>query len=154
MENSESTERQQADLSATGARDVRTTPTEHVEPSPGPVEPEPEPAQTLPSESPAPKGRPQGSKDRQPRTRRPTIRVESLPTPEPVAEPAKPSRAQPRAAPTPAATPPEPLEEPPSPQTLYRETSERLVHLRGLLNESRRSVVADKYTSRLSSWAV
>jgi hypothetical protein len=139
-----------------------TTPTEHVEPSPGPVEepPEPEPAQTLPSEPPAPKpaearkGRPQGSKDRQPRTRRPTIRVESIPTPEPVAEPARPSRVQPRAAPTPAATPPEPLEEPPSPQTLYRETSERLVHLRGLLNESRRSSVADKYTSRLSSWAV
>jgi hypothetical protein len=105
-------------------------------------------------EQPKPKGRPQGSKDRQPRTRRPTIRVESLPTPEPVAEPAKPSRVQPRAAPTPAATPPEPLEEPPSPQTLYRETSERLVRLRRLLNESKRAAAADKYTSRLSLWAV
>ena len=136
-----------------------STPTEHVEPSPGPVEepPEPEPAQTLPSEPPKPaearKGRPQGSKDRQPRTRRPTIRVESIPAPEP--EPAWPSRVQPRADPTPADTPPpEPVQEPPSPQTLYRETSQRLVHLRRLLNESRRSAVSEKYTSRLSSWGV
>ena len=142
-----------------------TIPIEHVEPSHAPVEPppEPEPAQALPSEPPAPqpspaearKGRPQGSKDRQPRTRRPTIRVESLPAaaPEPVAEPAGPPRVPPRAAPTPAATPPEPLEEPPSPQTLYRETSQRRVHLRGILNECKRSNVAEKYTSRLSSWA-
>jgi hypothetical protein len=118
-----------------------------------------EPA-TDPPLQPKPKGRPQGAKDRQPRTRR---RVEPLPEREPPREHAR--ERQPAPAPARAPTP-EPAhvperqqaalvahEEPPSPRTLYRETSQRLVHLRGLLNENRRSEAANRYTSRLSTWA-
>jgi hypothetical protein len=111
-----------------------------------------EPASTEAPLQPRPKGRPQGSKDRQARTRRPNVRVEPIPpreAPVPTAATAPP----PAPAPTPAREPVE-EEEPPSPQTLYRETSKRLVHLRGLLNENRRSAAADKYTSKLSLWTM
>ena len=120
------------------------------------TQPTPEPTPEASEAAPKPKGRPQGSKDRQPRTRRPAIRVEPVPPRESPAAPPRERTLERQPTPAPARSPtPEPVpEEPPSPQTLYRETSERLVHLRGLLNESRRSVVADKYTSRLSSWAV
>ena len=126
---------------------------EETLPAPGPS---PEPV-------PKPRGRPQGAKDRQPRTRRPTIRVEPLPAPaEPLRSardsvaPPTVSRSKPsveRAAAT--ATPVEaalPEPEPPSPRTLYRETSQRLVHLRGLMDEGRWAAAADKYTSRLYTW--
>jgi hypothetical protein len=126
----------------------------------------PTPASEAPSASPTPaaeavpkpRGRPHGSKDRQPRTRRPTIRVEPVPprAEAAVAAPA-PRERLPQTAPPPSPAPePEHVEapeEPPSPRTLYRETSQRLVHLRGMLNESRRAAAADKYTSKLYTWA-
>jgi hypothetical protein len=121
-----------------------------------------EPA-TDPPLQPKPKGRPQGAKDRQPRTRRPTVRVEPLPEREPPREHARerqPAPAHSRApTPEPARIPERQQaalaahEEPPSPRTLYRETSQRLVHLRGILNENRQSEAANRYTSRLSTWA-
>ena len=126
---------------------------ETAAPASSSLEPEAEPL-VEPAPQPKSRGRPVGAKDRQPRTRRPTIRVEPLP--EPVEAPPQPRAPKPRAleaAPI-ATPPPEPVEEPPSPGTLYRETSQRLVNLRGLLNESRRASVADKYTSRLCSWGV
>ena len=126
---------------------------ETAAPASSSLEPEAEPL-VEPAPQPKSRGRPVGAKDRQPRTRRPTIRVEPLPEPTqpPPRAPLKP-RAVVEAAPI-ATPPPEPVEEPPSPGTLYRETSQRLVHLRGLLNESRRASVADKYTSRLCLWGV
>ena len=126
-------------------------PTIADEPAALTAEPEAEP--TI-EPQPKSRGRPVGAKDRQPRTRRPTIRVEPLPEPTqpPPRAPLKP-RAVVEAAPI-ATPPPEPVEEPPSPRTLYRETSQRLMHLRGLLNESRRASVAEKYTSGLSMWGV
>lgn len=129
---------------------------ETAAPASSSLEPEAEPL-VEPAPQPKSRGRPVGAKDRQPRTRRPTIRVEPLP--EPVEAPPQPRAPKPRALEAaPIATPPPPTpvedaEEPPSPGTLYRETSQRLAHLRGLLNESRRASVADKYTSRLSLWA-
>ena len=142
---------------------------EPAEQSIAPADAAPETHPEAQSTTPAPetasksKGRPQGSKDRQPRTRRPTVRVEPLPEREPPREHAR--ERQPAPAPARAPTP-EPAhvperqqaalaahEEPPSPRTLYRETSQRLVHLRGLLNENRRSDAANRYTSRLSTWA-
>ena len=110
-----------------------------------------------PAPGPNPRGRPRGAKDRQPRTRRPNIRVEPLPPQattaprrEPAPTPASAPAPEPQRAPTPE--PAHPAHKEPSPRTLYRETSERLVHLRSLMTESRRSAVADKYTSRLYTW--
>ena len=136
---------------------------EQVEPTiadepaaPAPSEIEPEAVVSAEPAQPKPRGRPVGAKDRQPRTRRPTIRVEPLPEPaQPPPRAPKPRAVVSEAAPIPPAPMPvEDTEEPPSPGTLYRETSQRLVHLRGLMNESRRASVADKYTSRLSMWGV
>jgi fused signal recognition particle receptor len=128
---------------------------EPAAPEPPSGEPEAEPAAPAePAPQPKPRGRPVGAKDRQPRTRRPTIRIEPLPEPE---QPPPQKTRQPRAVaaerqlPDPR-PPPEPVEEPPSPGTLYRETSQRLVHLQSLLNDNRRAAVADKYTSKLSLW--
>ena len=144
MENSETTIAAEPAEQSTAPADAAPAP-EAV-----PVEPA-----TDPPLQPKPKGRPQGAKDRQPRTRRPTVRVEPLPEREPPREHAR--ERQPAPAPARAPTP-EPAhvpahEEPPSPRTLYRETSQRLVHLRGLLNENRRSEAVNRYTSRLSTWA-
>ena len=118
------------------------------------------------TEAPVPtskRGRPAGSKDRAPRRK---VNVEPIPVP--VEEerqqaaldappPTPPPVAKPKAAPTPQrvvreSRPPSP--EPPSPRTLYRETSAHLATLRDLMHDQRLAKVADRYTSKLHSWGV
>ena len=111
------------------------------------------------SEEPAPepkrgRGRPAGSKDRAPRTTKPTVRAEPIP-----------SREAPKRAPAPSPEPtPEPIPEPvverppspepPSPRTLFRQTSAHLLNLRDVMNSQKRASVAERYTSRLHAWPV
>ena len=144
MENAEPTIADEAVPEApAAASELAAAPDEEAPTAPGPS----------PKPAPKPRGRPQGAKDRQPRTRRPVIRVEPLPAPvePPTVSRSKPSVECAAATATPVeAAPPEP--EPPSPRTLYRETSQRLVHLRGLMDESRRAAAVVKYTSRLYTW--
>ena len=121
-------------------------------------------SETIPNKSnenastPAPpskRGRPAGSKDRAPRRK---VNVEPIPAPvEEEEPPTPPPVAKPKAAPTPqrvAREPKPPSPEPPSPRTLYRETSAHLVSLRDLMHDQRRAKVADRYTSKLHSWGV
>ena len=90
-------------------------------------------------------GRPPGSKDKAPRRR---VRVEPL-----APQPAAPEHTKPAArAPTPPVTPPREPSPPPSPQTLYRRTSEQLMSLREHLNHQKRQATVDRYTQRLHSW--
>ena len=106
------------------------------------------------TEAPAPKrGRPAGSKDRAPRR---TVKVQPIPAPVEEAPPTPPPAAKPKAAPTIQRVAREPSLEPtpPSPRTLYRETSAQLVSLRELTHDQRRVKAADRYTSRLHSWGV
>ena len=115
---------------------------------PEPVE-APAPEQPEPAEQPEPekrgRGRPAGAKDRVKRTVK-KVRVEPIPA-EPAAEPSQPSQPQP-------APPPPPEPEPPSPRTMYRQTSEQLLHLRGLMQDNRRATAAQAYTQKLSMWPV
>jgi len=106
------------------------------------------------------RGRPAGSKDRVPRRR---VRVEPIddpepppPAPDPVPTPAP--KAAPKAVKR-APKPPVPVfaerersPSPPSPGTLYRQTSEHLVSLRDMMNSQKRAAAIDRYTSRLHSW--
>ena len=101
------------------------------------------------------RGRPAGSKDLKPRTSKPKVRIEPIP------QAVEPERAQPvpeaTSSSAPAAAqdteaPPEP--EPPSPRTLYRQTSQQLLSLRDLMNEQRRASSATKYTDRLTNWPI
>ena len=125
----------------------------------------PENSETIPSksaqesiEASAPKrGRPSGSKDRAPRRK---VKVEPIPTPV-EEERQQAALAAPPPTPPPAAVKPKaqrvPSPEPPappSPRTLYRETSAHLVSLRDLMHDQRRAQVADRYTSKLHSWGV
>ena len=108
--------------------------------------------------APAPKrGRPAGSKDKAPRRK---VRVEPIPQEE---EPQPTPAAKPKATPPPAPKPArerqqrQPSQErspPPSPRTMYRQTSAHLVTLRDMLREQRRRKVAEKYTQKLHSWGV
>ena len=108
--------------------------------APAPEQPEPEPEKRG-------RGRPAGAKDRVKRTVKPKVRIEPIPA-EPAAEPSQPSQpSQPQPAPPP---PPEP----PSPRTMYRQTSEQLLHLRGLMQDNRRATAAQAYTQKLSMWPV
>ena len=108
---------------------------------------EPEPPQAEPKRG---RGRPAGSKDRVPRTTKPEVRAEPIPPRELPA---------PKRAPAPAPVP-EPVEErppspePPSPRTLFRETSAHLLNLRDIMNSQKRASVAERYTSRLHAWPV
>jgi hypothetical protein len=105
---------------------------------------EPAPVDLPPPAVPKKKGRPVGAKDRQPRTRRPvTVRVEPI-VEAPRVDTSRPAREEPALAPEP--------EDPPTPRTQYRETSKRLVHLRGLIHEGRRSAVESAFTAKLASW--
>ena len=125
-------------------------PTENTEipaeiPEPVEAQPEPEPAEQEPEKR--GRGRPAGAKDRVKRTVKPKVRVEPIPAEpptEPAAEPSQPSQPQP--------VPPPP--EPPSPRTMYRQTSEQLLHLRGLMQDNRRVTAAQAYTQKLSMWPV
>jgi hypothetical protein len=104
--------------------------------------------EAAPSKSePKRRGRPAGSKDTAPRKKKVVIKSEPI-VPE---SPPEPEAAKPEAPPPP---PPSPEEDPPSPRTMLRETSKHLVHLRGLVHQSRKTQVASAYTSRLLPWPV
>jgi hypothetical protein len=47
-----------------------------------------------------------------------------------------------------------PSPEPPSPRTLFRQTSAHLLNLRDVMNSQKRSSAAERYTSRLHAWPV
>ena len=120
-------------------------------------EPTVEAASQVQEPAPEPKrgrGRPAGSKDRAPRTTKPKVRAEPIPSREPPA----PKRAAPEPSPAPEPThameqrPPSP--EPPSPRTLFRQTSAHLLNLRDIMNSQKRASVAERYTSRLHAWPV
>ena len=121
----------------------------------------PEKSETIPPksaqesiEAPAPKrGRPAGSKDRAPRRK---VKVEPIPTPveeEPPTPPpqpaAKPKAAQRVVRETRPASP-----DPPSPRTLFRQTSAQLLNLRDVMNSRKRASAAERYTSHLHAWPV
>ena len=132
--------------------------------APPAIEPtqEPEPPQVEPKRG---RGRPAGSKDKAPRTTKPKVRVEPIPSREPPA-PKRAPAPEPSPAPEPAQSvvssqlptpameqrPPSP--EPPSPRTLFRQTSAHLLNLRDIMNSQKRASVAERYTSRLHAWPV
>ena len=114
-----------------------------------------------PAQEPAPepkrgRGRPAGSKDRAPRTAQPRVRVEPIPPkPAPVAPapaPSQVSQAHERPPSPVVERPPSP--EPPSPRTLFRQTSAHLLNLRDVMNSQKRASTAERYTSRLHAWPV
>ena len=122
--------------------------------------PEPQEAPPAPSAPSAPepkrgRGRPAGSKDKAPRVK---VRVEPIPQPEPKPKPAPATSSQQAggnetlAPPVVEQRPPSP--EPPSPRTLFRQTSAHLLNLREVMNSQKRASVAEKYTSRLHAWPV
>ena len=126
---------------------------EHPFPQPeNPPQPEP-PAQPETRK----RGRPAGSKDRVPRRK---IKIEPFPEPvemtppratsaPPKAPPKAPPRALPKEVPAPTR---ERTPSPPTPRTLYRQTSEHLINLRDIMNQQKRTAAAERYTSNLHSW--
>ena len=99
------------------------------------------------------RGRPAGAKDKAPRTTKPRVRAEPIP------QPVEPKRAAPKPAPAPVEEPPQveerpPSPEPPSPRTLFRQTSAHLLNLRDVMNSQKRVSAAERYTSRLHAWPV
>ena len=117
-----------------------------------PVAPEPTPAEPAPEKR--GRGRPAGSKDRAPRTTKPKVRVEPIPPREPPAPKRAPAPAQePERPPSPVEERP-PSPEPPSPRTLFRQTSAHLLNLRDVMNSQKRASAAERYTSRLHAWPV
>ena len=140
-----------------------TIPEEPVAEPAQPAEPaatEPaQPAAAEPSEPPKRgRGRPAGSKDKTPRVTKPKVRVEPLQPPEPPAAKKKGISEIP-AGDLPEKSPPvveeaPPSPEPPSPRTLYRQTSAHLLTLRDLVQTQQRASVAERYTSRLHAWPV
>ena len=116
-------------------------------------------ANNLSEAEPAPtpkRGRPAGSKDKAPRRK---VRVEPIPQEEELqpTPAAKPKAAPPPPAPVRERQQRQPSPErspPPSPRTMCRQTSARLVTLRDMLHDKRRSKVAEQYTHKLHSWVV
>jgi hypothetical protein len=163
--------------------EVEATIPENSEPQDSPPEeqaPAAAPPESQPEEPPKRgRGRPAGAKDKVPRSTKPRVRVEPIPQPAaPKAAPA-PEPAEPRPIPQPAkkvedrSTPvveerkgmfsqntPPPVEErppspePPSPRTLYRQTSAHLLNLRDVMNSQKRASAAERYTARLQAWPV
>jgi hypothetical protein len=152
-------ERQQAALAAPNSETITEPETTVEEPqAPEPQAPEPKRG----------RGRPAGAKDKAPRTTKPKVRVEPIPQP----------KAKPAPAPVPApihqsgvpntptqsgvvsdTTPPvveqrPPSPEPPSPRTLFRQTSAHLLNLRDVMNSQKRASAAERYTARLHAWPV
>ena len=155
--------------------EVEATIPENSEPQDAPLGAPPQ----APADTPAPepqaaveeppkrgRGRPAGSKDKGPRSTKPKVRVEPIPQPKAKAAPAP---AQASTAPAPQAHPVEPVEarppspsqtslladaEPPSPRSLYRQTSAQLLNLRDVMNSQKRASAAERYTARLQAWPV
>ena len=102
-------------------------------------------------------GRPAGSKDKTPRTRKKITVVEeplhAPPPAQPVQEPETPkaTKPAPKAAPKVSLEPPveEPVEEPPSPRSVMRSASMNILQLRELTERARRSHLQETYTKRL-----
>ena len=99
-------------------------------------------------------GRPQGAKDRVPRTRRPAVRVVPI---APASTTANDTHGvvppqQPR-VPTPM-----PVEEPPppplSPRSQLRETAKQMVVLRNLVEADRKAKIHKEFTSNLLPWPI
>ena len=119
-------------------------------------EPEAVPVEAAPVEEPRRgRGRPAGAKDKAPRVTKPKVRVEPIPQPE------RKAAAKPRPAPAPEPVPEPvaepvapPSPEPPSPRTLFNQTSSHLLNLRDVMNSQKRNTVAERYASRLHSWPV
>ena len=97
------------------------------------------------------RGRPAGSKDRAPRTK-PKVRVEPIPQPAPTPAPAQAPQVVETQPPVVEERPSSP--EPPSPRTLFRQTSAHLLNLRDVMNSQKRASAAERYTSRLHAWPV
>jgi broad specificity phosphatase PhoE len=55
---------------------------------------------------------------------------------------------------TPVAEERPPSPEPPSPCTLFRQTSAHLLNLRDVMNSQKRASAAERYTARLHAWPV
>ena len=108
---------------------------------------EPESTQAEPPPEKRRRGRPAGAKDKAKRVVKPRVRVEPIAPAE--TQPSQPEPSQPPTEPVVQ----EPVEEP-SPRTLFRHTSAQLLHLRGIINDSRRSATAQQYTQKLSVWPV
>ena len=115
------------------------------------------------------RGRPAGAKDKAPRTTKPKVRVEPIPPKvKPALAPAgdlpdKSPPPKPKPAPAQAvdlpdkSTPPverTPSPEPPSPRTLFRQTSAHLLNLRDVMNSQKRASAAERYTASLHAWPV
>ena len=119
---------------------------ESIEPVAAPARKPAEPAKSQPVEpDPKKRGRPSGAKDREPR-RKKLIIVE-----EPVSEP-KQTATIPEKPSHPAATAPQPVvyeREELSPRTLIREASRRIVELKRMEANTRRSRVHDVYSRNL-----
>jgi len=105
------------------------------------------------------KGRPAGSKDRAPRVVKPRIRVEPIPSKvKPEATPAEPPPEAPAPEAPSQASAVAPVEarpsapEPPSPRTLYRQTSAQLISLRDIMLGQKRAAAAERYTAKLHAW--
>ena len=105
------------------------------------------------------KGRPAGSKDRVPRVVKPRIRVEPIPSKvKPEATPAEPPPEAPAPEAPSQASAVAPVEarpsapEPPSPRTLYRQTSAQLISLRDIMLGQKRAAAAERYTAKLHAW--
>ncbi len=128
-----------------------------AEPAPEAATPEP------PVEPKRGRGRPAGSKDKAPRTVKPKVRAEPIPQP---AEPKAATKPKPVAA---VEAPPPPVAEerppvveeaaphtpePPSPRTLYRQTSAHLLNSRDVMNSQKRAQAAERYTARLHALPV
>ena len=151
--------------------EVEATIPENSEPQDAPEEQAPAaaPPESQPEELPKRgRGRPTGAKDRVPRSTKPRVRVEPIPQPKAKASPAAqggvssqltpPSTEEERVGisqiPTPVVEARPPSPEPPSPRTLYRQTSAHLLNLRDVMNSQKRASAAERYTARLQAWPV
>ena len=90
------------------------------------------------------KGRPHGSTDATPRTRRPNIRIEPVrhmdtPRPEKDVE-------------APVVVDPVPIPEPPTPRSAIREAHAHVMNMKNEYKNSRRTALATAYSSKLCQW--
>ena len=123
--------------------------TEAVSESP-PLEVDVEPPVEPPVEAllpiPKKKGRPPGSADAVPRTRRPNIRIE------PIVEFRMDTPRRVKDVIDPAVVEPAPIAEPLTPRTALRDANMHVVNLRNEFKNSRRNALASAYSSKLCQW--
>ena len=164
--------------------EVEATIPENSEPQDAPEEQAPAaaPPESQPEEPPKRgRGRPAGAKDKAPRSTKPRVRVEPIPQPKaaPAAQGSTSSQLAPPSTeeergrisqipppsteeergrisqiPPPVVEERPPSPEPPSPRTLYRQTSAHLLNLRDVMNSQKRASAAERYTARLQAWPV